>query len=121
MPPVSGSLATEIREHWARQDGADAMNGLHQAVLADPRTSSAILSAPHYLSGLTTERQDLLRTASAGQHAAQANDDMAEATRARDKLQAATTRMVELLAPRLREWATPGSEALTALKEMSRG
>lgn len=49
QPRVDPTLAAEVRAYWREKGWA---NGMTEAMRADVRTASAILSAPGYLSGL---------------------------------------------------------------------
>lgn len=118
QPPVEPNLAAEVRAYWRERGWT---NGLPQAVAADPRTSSAVLSAPAYLSGLDEKQRVVIRTAAVQAHAAERQAALEEATAARDKLQRASSRMIELVAPRIRDWERPDNANLTDLEAYGRG
>ena len=118
QPRVDPTLAAEVRAYW-RERGWN--NGMTQAVAADPRTSSAVLSAPPYLSGLDDKQREVIRLMAVKAHAADRQAALDEATRARDKLQRASGRMIELVVPRIREWERPDNADLTALEAYGRG
>ena len=118
QPRVDPTLAAEVRAYWRQKGWA---NGLAEALGADVRTASAILSAPGYLSGLDAERFDTMRRIAVDAHAREEQAALDEALRARRKIETASGRMIELVAPRLREWAEPESERLAKLEALSRG
>ena len=118
QPPVEPALAAEVRAYW-RERGW--MNGLPQAVVADARTSSAVLSAPAYLSGLDDKQRVVIRAAAVAAHASDKQSALEEATAARDKLQRASSRMIELVVPRIRDWQHADNASLTELEALGRG
>ena len=118
QPPVEPNLAAEVRAYWRERGWT---NGLPQAVAADPRTASAVLSAPAYLSGLNDKQRAVIRTAAVQAHAAERQAALEEATAARDKLQRASSRMIELVVPRIRDWERPDNANLTDLEAYGRG
>lgn len=54
-------------------------------------------------------------------HAGEQQAALDEALRARGKVEMASGRMIELVAPRLREWSEPESESLSRLEALGRG
>lgn len=117
QPPVEPSLAAEVRAYWRERGWT---NGLPQAVAADPRTSSAVLSAPAYLSGLDDKQREIIRMTAVKAHATERLAALEEATEARDKLQRASSRMIELVVPRIRDWERPDNADLTDLEAYGR-
>lgn len=113
QPRQDPTLAMEIRSHW-RATGWQ--KGLIPAVQADARTASAILSAPAYLSGLDAEKHGLVRLAATKAHAPEQSAALEEALLARERVETASTRIIEVVVPRIREWTTPENESLTALE-----
>lgn len=91
---------TEVRAYWREKGWA---SGMVEAMREDVRTASAILSAPGYLSGLDAERMATMRRLAVDAHAREAQAALDEALAARRKVETASGRMIELVAPRLRE------------------
>jgi hypothetical protein len=118
QPRVDATLAAEMRAYW-REKGWT--NGLPQAVAADPRTASAILSAPPYLSGLDDKTRDVIRLSAINAHAADKQAALDEAKRAHDRVVKASARMIEVVVPRLRDWSRPDNANLAALETMGNG
>lgn len=118
QPRVDPTLAAEVRAYWREKGWA---SGLVEALRADARTASAILSAPGYLSGLDAERLETMRRIAVDAHAREHQAALDEALHARRKVETASGRMIELVAPRLREWAEPESERLARLEALGRG
>lgn len=118
QPRVDPTLAAEVRAYWREKGWA---SGMVEALRADARTASAILSAPGYLSGLDAERMATMRRLAVDAHAREHQAALDEALHARRKVETASGRMIELVAPRLREWAEPDSEHLTRLEALGRG
>lgn len=136
QPRVDPTLAAEVRAYWRkRAEGSAARlpspssatpapawaSGLAEAVREDARTASAILSAPGYLSGLDAERLATLRLIAVDAHAREHQAALDEALTARRKVETASGRMIELIAPRLREWTAPESASLAKLEALARG
>lgn len=117
QPRQDPALATEIRGYW-RSVGWD--KGLIPAVEADARTASAVLSAPAYLSGLDAKKHELVRLAAKKAHAPEQSAALEEALLARERVETASTRMIEIVAPRIRQWIAPENESLTALEATAR-
>jgi len=118
QPRVDPTLAAEMRAYWRERGWT---NGLPQAVAADPRTSSAVLSAPPYLSGLDDKGREVVRLAAVKAHADKQQAALEEATRAREKVEKASGRMIAIVVPRIRDWARPDNANLTALEAMGNG
>ncbi|MFN4134961.1 MAG: hypothetical protein ACK4G2_04860 [Novosphingobium sp.] len=118
QPRVDPTLAAEVRAYWREKGWA---SGLVEALRADARTASAILSAPGYLSGLDAERLETMRRIAVDAHAREHQAALDEALHARRKVETASGRMIELVAPRLREWSEPESERLAKLEALGRG
>lgn len=118
QPRVDPTLAAEVRAYWREKGWA---SGLVEALRADARTASAILSAPGYLSGLDAERLETMRRIAVDAHAREQQAALDEALTARRKVETASGRMIELVAPRLREWSVPESESLAKLEALGRG
>jgi hypothetical protein len=139
QPRVDPTLAAEVRAYWRERarpsEGSAARSlspssaapapawasGLAEAVREDARTASAILSAPGYLSGLDPERLATLRLIAVDAHAREHQAALDEALTARRKIETASGRMIELIAPRLREWSAPESDSLSKLEVLGRG
>ncbi len=118
QPRVDPTLAAEVRAYWRERGWT---KGLPQAVAADARTASAILSAPPYLSGLDDKQREVIRQAAIHAHAAAKQAALDEATRAHDKVVSASGRMMEIVVPRIRDWSRPESEDLAALETYGNG
>ena len=118
QPRIDPMLAAEMRSLWRERGWT---NGLPQAVAADARTASAILSAPPYLSGLDDKQHSLIRLAAVKAHAAEKQAALEEATRAREKVERAAARMIEIVVPRIRDWSRPDNSNLTALEALGNG
>lgn len=118
QPRVDPALATEVRSFWRERGWT---NGLPQAVAADARTASAVLSAPPYLSGLDDKQRELVRLSAVKAHAADKQAALEEATRAREKVERAAARMIEIVVPRIRDWSQPDNANLTALEALGNG
>jgi hypothetical protein len=118
QPRVDPTLAAEMRAYWRERGWA---SGLVEAMREDARTASAILSAPGYLSGLDPERLATMRRIAVDAHAREHQAALDEALHARRKVETASGRMIELVAPRLREWTEPESESLSRLEALGRG
>lgn len=118
QPRVDPTLAAEVRAYWREKGWA---SGMVEAMREDVRTASAILSAPGYLSGLDAERMATMRRLAVDAHAREAQAALDEAVAARRKVETASGRMIELVAPRLREWSEPESEGLARLEALGRG
>lgn len=112
QPRVDPTLAAEVRAYWREKGWA---SGLVEALRADARTASAILSA------LDAERLETMRRIAVDAHAREQQAALDEALAARRKVETASGRMIELVAPRLREWSAPESESLAKLEALSRG
>jgi len=118
QPRVDPTLAAEVRAYWREKGWA---NGLSEAVASDARTASAVLSAPPYLSGLNDKQREVIRQLAVKAHAADRQAALEEATRAREKIDRASTRMIEIVTPRIREWQRPDNADLTALEALGNG
>lgn len=118
QPRVDPTLAAEVRAYWRARGWA---NGMTEAMRGDVRTASAILSAPGYLSGLDPDQFATMHRIAVDAHAGEQQAALDEALRARRKVETAGARMMELIAPRLREWAEADSESLTRLEALGRG
>lgn len=127
-PRQPDMLAAEIRSYWrtavSGKDGKlnkGKLSGMMQAVAEDKRTSSAILSAPPYLSGLDDKAHALIRQTAVNHWAAERQADLEEAQRAHDKVAAAARRVTELLAPKIAQWANPEPTKLRQLRQIAEG
>ena len=118
QPRIEPGLAAEVRAYWRERGWT---NGLPEAVRGDVRTASAILSAPSYLSGLDDKQRDVIRQAAVQAHAPAQQAALEEAGRALDKVVRASGRMIEIVAPRIRDWSQPESANLTALEALGNG
>lgn len=118
QPRVDPTLAAEVRAYWRERGWA---KGLPEAVRADARTASAVLSAPPYLSGLDDKLRDVIRQAAVQAHAAEKQAALDEASRALDKVIRASGRMIEIVAPRIRDWTRSENTNLTALEALGNG
>lgn len=118
QPRVDPTLAAEVRAYWRERGWT---NGLPQAVAADPRTASAVLSAPPYLSGLDDKQREVIRLSAVKAHAGQQQAALEEANRARERVERASGRMIEIVVPRIRDWTRPDNANLTALEAMGNG
>lgn len=118
QPRVDPTLAAEVRAYWRERGWT---NGLHEAVRGDIRTASAVLSAPPYLSGLDSKQRDLIRQAAVQAHAPAQQAALDEASRALDKVVRASGRMIEIVAPRIRDWSVPENTNLAALEALGNG
>lgn len=116
-PPVSDTLAAEIRSHW-RASGAKPTE-VAKAVSADVRTASAVLGAPSYLSGLDDKKIALVRQNAVAAHASEDQAALEEAQRALGRLTAARDRSTSALAPRIALWRDPQPTAMRQLREIA--
>ncbi len=120
QPHVSDTLAAEIRSHWQRA-AADpkSLQDLMSAVRIDPRTSSAVLGAPPYLSGL--KDHEMVRQNAVLAHAPEQQASLDEARKALTKVTAARDRSMQSLGPRIASWKDPQPTALRQLREIANG
>ena len=123
QPPVEPALASDIRRYWRDRLGgkADRLGELHTAVKADTRTSSAVLGAPAYLSGLGEEQAGVVHISAVQAHAPGTAADLEEARRALERVQSASTRATDILAPKIRLWANPEPTSLGKLRVLADG
>lgn len=112
MPRTDATLAAEIRSHLKASGN---IGELLMAVQRDPRVSSAVLSAPPFLSGLDPTKVDEVRDVAELAHSPDQREQREEASKAFYKLNAATSSFKQDLEPRLAKWEVaphPGLEAL---------
>ena len=119
-PPITDALAAEIRSHWQKASAnPKSLPDLMTAVRTDPRTSSALLSAPPYLSGL--KDHDTVRKTAVLAHAPEQKAALDEATKALRKITAARDRSMSVLGSRIAVWKDPQPTALRQLREIADG
>jgi hypothetical protein len=114
QPRVSDALASEIRSAFRAKPDLGAMV---KAAAADPRVSSALTTAPAFLSGADEAQIDVVRLASVKAHAENIDAELQEAAKATRQLAAQTQRITTQMGPLIKEWQTPSSEAMEALKK----
>lgn len=117
-PPVPDALSVEIRQYW-RREGDEKLGALMSAIQSDTRTSSAVLSAPAYLSGLDDEQQENFRAVAVNAHAPERQADLEEAQRALAKVQAAAERVTQTLGPKITLWSNPEPTAMRQLRSLA--
>lgn len=113
-PRQDPTLAAEVRAYWRKEGFGERLTA---AVRADPRTASAILTAPAYLSGLSDEQRDAVEGMAIEAHAPEQREALDEARRAWDKVSAAGGRMLGLVGPRIQQWREPESSAINELEK----
>lgn len=108
-PKGSDTTAAEIRAHWSgRMEGGGGAKSLSALVTAvrggDTLTTSAVLSVPAYLSGLSDEQQGMIRLQAAEAVAPEHVKYRAEAEAALAKVRRATEHFTTEVGAKLREW-----------------
>ena len=102
-PTGDPGLAAQISSHRAQRDGAPS--GLSKLIEAgDTATTSAVLNAPAYLSGLGEKDHAILRELAARRFAPEKVAQRAEATDALARVEGATEHFMDTIAGRLRDW-----------------
>ena len=101
--PVEAGLAGQIRQHWANQ--SNRLSGLQSAIKdGDAATISAVLHAPHYLSGLTADQQGIIRTLAAARFAPKEVATRAETEAAMHRLTAVTDEFMGKITECINSW-----------------
>lgn len=118
-PTIDPYTATEIRTHWsARKD--NAFRDLSKLIGHDPATTSAVLAAPAYLSGISDENQGLLRQLAADRMMPDKVAARKEAADGLAKLRHAAQNFSDAMAGNIAEWSDPDNETLQKLNGESR-
>ena len=112
-PRVDAALAAEIRTHLRDKD----IMTVTKAAESDPRVSSALLSAPAFLTGLKPDQLALVRKSATKAHAPEQAALMDEAIAAGQRIAAAADHIVTGLGSKVVAWEVEAKEpdALKAL------
>jgi hypothetical protein len=111
-PEIDGTLASEIRA-WSRdlnpRDRVGKLPEILAAVKTDVRAASALLSAPPFISSLADDQVAAVRQTAISTHARAEGEKLKQAQRAADLVARASRRLLDEMAPRLRQWSGPTS------------
>ncbi|MEM6680741.1 MAG: hypothetical protein AAF607_00715 [Pseudomonadota bacterium] len=112
QPTISPQMAAEIRS-LVRSDPAKAL----LMVREDPRISSAVLSGPASLSGVTQDEQERLKAAAIAAHAPELGAQKHEAELALSLMERMGSHATAVLASKLHSWGNAQPTQMDALRK----